>query len=414
MAKELDARPLRIAHFVDYLMPTMGYQEFLLPKWNARHGHDVHIFTSDRYTPVPNYSETWGKLLGPRHCGVGVEVIEGVTVHRLPCLEVRARPWLFGLERAVRQSGPDALFCHGTASPTAFRLPRLAEQEGLPLLMDNHMCYVAQNRRPLGRLYYAGLKFLSRRVLDRGSVHRFLGVAQECCEFLAEEQGLRRDRIDCLPLGVDTELFHADHAAAQRRRKELDIPEEARVVVQTGKVTPTKGAHLLAQAMAPLMQQNADVHLVYVGGGSSAFIEKEIRTPLRAANVGQRLRLVPFVPARELSGVYCMADLCVYPAANSMSCLEVAACGKAVLITDLPASRWRNELGVGRMFRDGDVEDLRRKIDELISDRGELQRLGHSSKEAVFRHFSYDTIAAEAERLMREALGREVSSQPAA
>ena len=54
----------RIVHVVDYLMPTLGYQEFLLPKWNAKFDHEVFIVTGDRFYPVPDYDQTWGKLLG--------------------------------------------------------------------------------------------------------------------------------------------------------------------------------------------------------------------------------------------------------------------------------------------------------------------------------------------------------------
>ena len=58
---------LRIVHVADYVMPSMGYQELALAKWNARHGHQVHLVTSDRYTPVPHYKRTWETFLGPRN-----------------------------------------------------------------------------------------------------------------------------------------------------------------------------------------------------------------------------------------------------------------------------------------------------------------------------------------------------------
>jgi len=57
---------MRILHIVDYLMPQMGYQEFLLPKWNKIHKQDTFIITSNKYYPVPNYDQTWKKFLGNR------------------------------------------------------------------------------------------------------------------------------------------------------------------------------------------------------------------------------------------------------------------------------------------------------------------------------------------------------------
>ena len=38
---------LRIVHIADLVMPVVGYQEFLLPKWNAYHGHETYILCAD-------------------------------------------------------------------------------------------------------------------------------------------------------------------------------------------------------------------------------------------------------------------------------------------------------------------------------------------------------------------------------
>ena len=46
---------MKIVHVVDYLMPDMGYQEFLLAQYNLLDGHEVFIITSNKYYPVPNY-----------------------------------------------------------------------------------------------------------------------------------------------------------------------------------------------------------------------------------------------------------------------------------------------------------------------------------------------------------------------
>ena len=58
---------MKIVHIVDYLMPTMGYQEFILPKFNAfDKRNSVYIITGNKYYPVPNYDSTWKKFLGNR------------------------------------------------------------------------------------------------------------------------------------------------------------------------------------------------------------------------------------------------------------------------------------------------------------------------------------------------------------
>ena len=101
---------MNILHVADYVMPELGYQEFILPKWNATQGHEVHIITSDRYTPVPDYENTWQHILGPRHIGESTETIENVLIHRLPVkLEFKRRIWLSGLFMKIKQIDPDII-----------------------------------------------------------------------------------------------------------------------------------------------------------------------------------------------------------------------------------------------------------------------------------------------------------------
>ena len=407
MTTDHSQKSLRIVHVVDYLMPKMGYQENLLSKWNAKHGHEVHILTSDRYRPIPDYEDTWGRFLGPRICGSGIDQVDGITVHRLSCRwEWKKRPWMSGLERKLNDLRPDVIFCHGSETPTAFRVAALGRRTGIPVLMDNHMTYYVQNRSLIARIYYKGLKTLSRRLLSHG-VSRFLGVAQECCDFLETEQGLPQHQIECLPLGVDTEMFRPYQDGGERIRRENNIPRGAKVVLQTGKLGPDKGAHWLAQAMLEIATSRQDVWLVLVGGGGVEHVE-EIRSWFAHRGIEDRLLIIPFVSAAELASTFSMADVCVYPRESSLSCLEAAACGRAVIMTDLPAGVWRAHLGIGVCYRNGDIPDLIRKIEELLGDESRIRELGDRGRLSVAENFSYDAIALRAEDLMYKAIAQHV------
>jgi glycosyltransferase involved in cell wall biosynthesis len=398
-----DVEKMRIVHIVEYLMPNMGYQEFLLPKWNARHGHEVHIITSDRYTPFQNYDQIWKDFLGPRICGTGRKVIEGVTVHRLRCVwEWRMRTLLIGLNRKLSELKPEIAFCHGTESLNAVRLARYSKREKVPLLIDNHMVGVAMNTGFVHDLFYRSLQALAPRLLV-ASVYRFLGVAEECCDFMTQYEKIPSHKVQCLPLGIDTEMFRFDEIGRVTLRKQYGIPADAKVVLQTGKLTADKAPHLLAQAMSKVMRNRSEVWLVYVGAGPIEMISK-IREPLDERGMIDRLRIVPFVNVSVLSKVYSMADICCYPAGTSLSCLEAAACSRAVVMTDLPASRQRAEAGVGLCYRTGDVGHLEHVIAELVSGEERRRSLGEKAMRAIGENFSYDKIAYRSEEIMKEAI----------
>lgn len=394
---------LKIVHIVDYLMPKMGYQELLLPKWNAKHDHDVHIITSDRFFPVPHYDQTWGKLLGPRICGTGVSDLNNVTIHRLPCAwEWKGRTWMSGLENEIVNISPDVIFCHASGSPTAMRVALFSEKHGLPLLMDNHMLDIAKNTKLNGRIFYSILKLATKLILLK-RVYRFLGVAEECCDFLEIEQGIPKHLIALLPLGVDTDVLMNEDVAGSELRVRFNIPARAKVVLQTGKLSSDKGPHLLSQAIAPLMKDDSDIWLVFLGAGDSTYL-KMVFKPLDEHGVMERVMIIPLVPFADIAKYYSMSDLCVYPKAASMSCLEAAACERCVIMTDLPANKWRAEKGVGLCFRNEDVDELRVVIRRMINDNDGRVKIGKQARVSVLENFSYDKIAKQSEELMYQAV----------
>ena len=73
-------------------------------------------------------------------------------------------------------------------------------------------------------------------------------------------------------------------------------------------------------------------------------------------------------------------------------------------MTDEPAGKWREKMGVGFCYRQGDVGDLAAKIGEFLSEPEKLRQRGESARRAVLEHFSYDRIAQRAEELMGEAM----------
>lgn len=396
---------MRIAHVVDYYMPLFGYQESLLPKWHARHGHEVHVITSDRYADVPNYDEAWAPLLGSRLVGAGKVQTDGVTVHRLESRwEHRNRLWLKGLDKTLECIAPDVVFGHGTTNYTSFALARHARRSSAPLLLDCHMMFTVQDKSRLGRLFYALLARATTRFLTP-QVERFYGVADECCDFLTQAQKVPESKVDLLPLGLDTDIFQPAPEEGVALRRLLGLAEEDILLMQTGKLTQDKGPHLLAEAAAPLMRDDPRVHVVFVGGGGLRYLD-QVRRAFEVLGVSDRVHFVPLVPAHKLAAYFSAADICVFPAASSLSAIEAAGCGAAVVMTDLPAGRWRQAQGVGTVFAEGDVHSLREQIGRLLAAEVEMSRLRKTALESAREKFSYERVSRDLEAAMEAAISR--------
>lgn len=393
---------MRIVHVSDYYMPQLGYQESILPKYHARHGHEVHVITSDRYAKVPHYDSSWRPLLGPRFLGAKTETSHAVTVHRLPgSMEHRNRILLRGLHAELQFIRPDVIFGHGTTNYTAFQLARSARKLATPLFLDCHMLFTVQDKSNLGRIFYRTLRTATSKLLTP-HVNRFFGVAEEACDFLHRAQGIPRDKIQLLPLGLDTDVFSPRPVEASSLRSGLGINENAILVMQTGKLTPDKAPHLLSAAIAPLMLSDPRVHLVFVGGGSPEYMDAIFR-PFTRAEARSRVHQVPLVSAKMLSSYFSAADIVVFPGGSSLSCIEAAGCSATVVMTDLPAGRSRADNGLGVTFPDGDVEQLRGLLRTLMHDRGKRLSVGEIAYTSVVQTLSYDSIARRLETHMSGA-----------
>ena len=147
---------MKILHIVDYLMPTMGYQEFILPKFNAiDKNNEVYILTGNAYYPVPNYDNTWRNVLGQRKFEPRNEIIDNVNIIREKIVfEISNRPWISNLKKNIEKISPDIIMVHGTSSFSAFRSAIIAKRLNLPLIMDNHMIFSIVRNDIFGKLYY--------------------------------------------------------------------------------------------------------------------------------------------------------------------------------------------------------------------------------------------------------------------
>lgn len=398
----MSEQKIRIAFVADFVSTKLGYQEFILAKWVAREpGTEVHLITSDRNPAVPDYKASLEGLLGPRQMSPGTFLEQGVVVHRLPTsLEVRQRPFLKDLGHQLRRLQPDVIFYHGTMSPGVLQCARVAEQLRVPFLVDNHMVFSVQDTSTAGKLAYAAARQVMRRYLVH-RVHHFYGVAEESERFLIEAHGAPPDMVSLLPLGLDTEVFDFDPQARQRVRTAWGVADHEVAIVQTGKLDPSKDPLTLAQAAARL-SPGSEVVVVLAGGGPTPYLEA-CREALSQSGTA-RLIVVPPVLLPELAGVFSASDIVVFPGATSMSSIEAAGCGRAVVMNDLPASQWRADLGIGTTFRLKDPEDLARVLQPLVDDPAARLEMGALARQSVLAKFSYADVAAALTQDMRTAI----------
>jgi glycogen(starch) synthase len=122
----------------------------------------------------------------------------------------------------------------------------------------------------------------------------------------------------------------------------------------------------------------------------------------RRMGVEGKIRLLDYVMDQEKGEFMGNSALFVLPSryeGQGIVVLEAAACGKPVIVSDIPELRYAVNAGFGLSFRTGDAKDLAKKINVLLADPPLRREMGMRAKEYA-RNFTWDKIAAEYEKYL--------------
>lgn len=351
---------LRILHVIDHFYPLLGYQETFLAKFHS-FNHETLVITSDRYSKIMyNANRNLFKKIGS-----GLFIEEGIKVLRLPVLfELFENPWLNGLEKAVVDFNPDVVIVHGFMNLTSIRLVKLKRKlSKIRLIIDDHMTYNA-TRGSWTKFFYCFFKTVFTPMFI-SSVDSFVAVTNETKEFMRLVYGIPEERITIIPLGVDITRFRYDSFARKRVRKEYGIRDDNVVFIYAGKVIPSKGVYLFIEAGLKLSKKFDNIVFLIVGGRDPEYFDY-LQKVIVKADMQDRFIFVDSVPNSQLYKYYSAADVGVWPLQCSMTMLEAAACGLPIIISDKSGALERISEGNGISYKEGDVDDLERKMSLLL------------------------------------------------
>jgi len=137
---------------------------------------------------------------------------------------------------------------------------------------------------------------------------------------------------------------------------------------------PIYGVDVLAKAFVESAPENAGLRLLLVGDGPQSDLIHSILAPLE-----DKVHYLGRIDSEQLPGVYCASDLFISPShcdGSSISLLEALACGRPVLVSDIPANKeWVKPGCVGSLFEDGNSVSLKEKI-LLMAKDPDLAQIG--------------------------------------
>jgi len=189
--------------------------------------------------------------------------------------------------------------------------------------------------------------------------------------------GFPGSQITVFPWGVDLNLFSPD--GRNKMREEIGFKKDL-LVVHTRSWEPRYGVDITLRGFQIAANLVPNLHMIMLGGGSQA---RQVRDFVDFHGLSNQIHFHGYQKNEKLAAYYQAAD--VYLSAShvdgsSVALLESMACGCPALVSDIPSNlEWITDGVEGWTFRDGDADDLAKKI---VMAAGMQRKLGGFGKAA--------------------------------
>jgi glycosyltransferase involved in cell wall biosynthesis len=367
----------------------------------SRYADEVTVFTTVAY----RMEHFWRS--GEPTMPAGTEDVNGVTVRRFAVfnrlnalrmliagvayrLRLPYNDWLrtiyngpliFGLSRAVANSGADIVFA--TAFPLLHMYYALAgaRRAGIPLVF-------------LGAIHTADAWGYDRKMMFRAIQQADAYVAHTTFErdYLVA-RGIREERIAVIGAGVDAHaLAAADGTAVRKRYGWENVP----VVALVAKQTARKRFDVLLEAMRRVWAIHPDARLLLAGARTP--YSRQIEEMVGALPPEQRAHttIVSDFSEEEKPNLLAACDIFALPSGQEsfgIAFVEAWACGKPVVgarIGAIPSVIDEGRDGLLVAYRDAD--DLAQAIRELLADPSRRARMGEAGRRKVLDNYTWEIV----------------------
>jgi glycosyltransferase involved in cell wall biosynthesis len=246
--------------------------------------------------------------------------------------------------------------------------------------------------------------YWSRGTLRRARTHVFyrfphhvVSLSERTAEVLGERFAVPRDRITVIPNAADErKLRPGTSSSRQDARARLGVPDTSSVLAYVGALTEEKGVFDLLDAVGR-------EHVVLIAGEGPAAAELDRRAAQR------RLDTRMLGSVADPTAVYLACDLLVLPSWSEQQpgvLLEAALVGTPAVATEVGLVGELLAGGqAGHLVQAHDPEALRRTIEEALTDRAALRRLGEAARRHVEAHYSLAAVAPAWAELLNRLTG---------
>ena len=381
---------MKIVHIHQYYNDGLGYQENILPRYQAKLGHEVILITSnlsngfdnnDRIKKIGEYEDSNFKV---RRISINGEFKGRFVVFK-------------NLYEQLDEIKPDYIFHHSVTSPSLGTVCNYKmNNPNVFLATDNHADLNISGRNKLWKFTYYNIFWKNYiRKLDK-YIDVYFGVTPTRCLFLSEELGVNIDKIRLLPIGADTDKinFNVDR---KRVLNKYGLNSEDFIIVHGGKITPEKQIDRILEAFSQIEEEN--IKLIIFGNIHDENVSRLISNDKRVINIG-------WLNREDTLEILSVSDIGIWNTQHTTLLEDAIAVGLPMIIRYYGStSHLINNSGM--FLYDGCVREIYDKLNFVIQNREILNSFKENAK-VMSKRLSYDQIAYESIEYMKSLAPQDI------
>jgi glycosyltransferase involved in cell wall biosynthesis len=297
------------------------------------------------------------------YCHIGNRQIERV---------IRLAGCLWSFQRLLKNGWrPDLIHGHeyGVGLPALL----IGRRYGIPVLISEHWSWFIQKRLTFGR------RFVAKWVLNNAD--GVIAVSNHLREAM-RSYGVKKP-ISIVPNVVDTSIFfpvNNENSGQGRTKKILFV----------GRMSPEKGVRFLLEAIAIVWRNRQDFVLDIAGDGEQ---KEELCAMAKMLGIEPAVHFLGFQKKANVARAMQSCDFLVQPSlweTFGIAPIEALACGRPVVVSDIPGPRELIGPDMGLFVPPGDALSLAEAISVMLDNHEQYSR--KILADYVADHFGYAVV----------------------
>jgi glycosyltransferase involved in cell wall biosynthesis len=271
-------------------------------------------------------------------------------------------------------------------------MPPFIFSTGIPVSGDDLIWSVQRNRSLIWRTSIALHTYVFRHIENiTTSSHRLK-------EVVVARAKINPAKITVTPfVAAEPEIFHPGIDSSDLREK-LGLRPDSMLVLSLGEVSPYKNQFSLVKAMPAIIAKHANTKFVFVGALDKDYYN-QIQRFVRENSLEKYIFFTGFVKDyADLPKYYNLADIYVLLSCGEgnmpKTTMEAMACGKAIIVSDIPQNREGAIRGDEMLFVNPyDISAIANAINRLLTDHDLRRQLGEKAQRTINEYYTPEMVA---------------------